>query len=389
LIRVAFTLIGGKNWIGGHNYLLNLLRALAACEQQTITPVLFVAPQAREDAAEFAAIPGVDIITTDLLDQHRRKSQLLQALICGRMTAISKLFTEHRIDIVFEAAQFFGWRLGLPAIAWIPDFQHKSLPHLFSKAAWWKREIGFRLQVMGGRHIMLSSNDARKACEYFYPASRGRTSTVQFAVPAGDAPDLAAARRIADSYGLPQDFIFMPNQFWRHKNHIQVLDALTILRERGVKVVIAACGAQYDPRSPDHFPAFALELKARGLENSMRLLEPIPHAHLVALMLCCQALLNPSLFEGWSTTVEEARAMGTPMLLSDLDVHREQMGDAARYFRRDSTMTLADALQFLPRFDAASRNAVIETAAREAAQRVAAFASCFADLARGVLGDTA
>ena len=392
MIRVAFTLIGGRNWTGGHNYLLNLLRALAVHQRDAIVPVLFVADEPGDDAATspaaaFASIPGVEIVRTKSLSAHLRKRQLLQALVWGRVPALSRLFAQHRIDLVFEAAQFFGWRLGLPAIAWIPDFQHKALPHLFSKGAWWKREIGFRAQIMGGRNIMLSSDDARRACEHFYPATRGRTRTVHFAVPAGDdAPDLASARAIADSYGLPQDFIFMPNQFWRHKNHRRVLEALAILRERGENVVVAASGKQHDPRAPDYFPQFEQDLKAQGLDNSLRLLGLIPYAHLAALMQCCQALLNPSLFEGWSTTVEEARAMGTPMLLSDLDVHREQMGSEARYFQRDSSQDLANGLQAAPSFDAHRRAAAVAMARAEAEMRVRAFASDFSSLAHDATG---
>ncbi len=41
-------------------------------------------------------------------------------------------------------------------------------------------------------------------------------------------------------------------------------------------------------------------------------------------MLCSTALINPSQFEGWSTTVEEAKSLGVKMLLSDLEVHKEQ-----------------------------------------------------------------
>ena len=48
-------------------------------------------------------------------------------------------------------------------------------------------------------------------------------------------------------------------------------------------------------------------------------------------MCASVALLNPSHFEGWSTTVEEARALGVPMLLSDLDVHLEQAQGIARF----------------------------------------------------------
>jgi glycosyltransferase involved in cell wall biosynthesis len=49
-------------------------------------------------------------------------------------------------------------------------------------------------------------------------------------------------------------------------------------------------------------------------------------------MRACTAIINPSLSEGWSTTVEEAKSLGVPMLLSDLRVHREQAGDGADYF---------------------------------------------------------
>ena len=56
------------------------------------------------------------------------------------------------------------------------------------------------------------------------------------------------------------------------------------------------------------------------------------------------ALINPSRFEGWSTTVEEAKSFGVPLILSDIDVHHEQAGEAARYFGLDDPATLADAL---------------------------------------------
>ncbi|TIN29445.1 hypothetical protein [Mesorhizobium sp.] len=43
----------------------------------------------------------------------------------------------------------------------------------------------------------------------------------------------------------------------------------------------------------------------------------------VALIGAADYLLKPSHIEGWSTTVEEAKSLGTPMLLSDIPLHRE------------------------------------------------------------------
>lgn len=381
-MRVAFTLIGDKDWTGGYNYLLNLLATLAQHQKDQLTPVLFVgAACSHDDVAAFAAIPGVELVQTPLLNASRRAGSLMQAMLRGRDVPMQRLFLAHRIDVVFESAQFFGWRLGIPAIAWIPDFQHKVLPHLFSRGAWWKREIGFRAQVLGGRAIMLSSNDARHACEHYYPSTRGRTRTVHFAVPPGPETPYAEARAIADSYGLPEHFFFMPNQFWRHKNHGLVLDALVLLRQRGTQVVVAASGKQVDPRAPDYFPAFQARLEQAGLQDVFRLLGMIPYAHLSMLMRASSALLNPSLFEGWSTTVEEARSLGTPMVLSDLDVHWEQMGKDALYFDRQSAQSLADALEGFISLDASQRALCAKAARGVAFQRVEQFARDFAELA--------
>jgi glycosyltransferase involved in cell wall biosynthesis len=56
------------------------------------------------------------------------------------------------------------------------------------------------------------------------------------------------------------------------------------------------------------------------------------------------ALINPSLFEGWSTTVEEAKSLGVPMLLSGIALHREQAGTRAQYFDPHSEFEAAECL---------------------------------------------
>ena len=98
------------------------------------------------------------------------------------------------------------------------------------------------------------------------------------------------------------------------------------------------------------------------------------------LMQASTALLNPSLFEGWSTTVEEARAAGVPMLLSDLPVHREQAGELATYFDRNSAASLADAMTAFKPLTPAQRMARRAQARGEAAVRVAGFAADFVQL---------
>lgn len=380
MTRVAFTLIGGKNWTGGYNYLLNLVRALAEHASERIQPVLFFGNDIDEqDTVPFERITGVLVFKSAVFNEANKGKRLRQALLTGCDQSAARAFSEQNIDVVFESAQFYGWRFPVRAVAWIPDFQHRYLRHLFDFKAYWKREIGFQVQVLSGRDVMLSSEDARQDCERFYTSTKGRTHVVSFAVPVSKVVDEVTARSIADSYGLPKSFFFLPNQFWKHKNHECVIQALSLLKARGLNVVVAASGKQADPRDLTHFPRLKLLIESNGLTENFRLLGLIPHEHIPALMQCCVALINPSTFEGWSTTVEEAKVMGAPMILSSLRVHKEQ-NDRAAFFDPRSPDELADRLEKASFNIGAKNMAEKRDASQLASARMNIFANKFADL---------
>lgn len=376
MIRVGFPLIGGKGWTGGYNYLLNLVRVVGAHAGDRITPVLLFGPEASEaEVAPFRAVPGAEIVTDPAFGSLGRARRLARALAVGLDAEAARVFRRADIQVVFEAAQFFGWRLGVPALAWIPDFQHKHLPQLFSRAALLKRDIGFETQIRSGRRIMLSSEDARADCERFHPASRGRTAVVRFAIPRDQPVTAEEAKEAQLRHGLPDGFFFLPNQFWKHKNHAVVIEALGRIRAEGGAAVVAASGGQLDPRDPDHFNTLMARAKALGVQDQFRPLGLIPYADIPRLMRASAALINPSRFEGWSTTVEEAKATGTPMILSDLGVHREQAAGEAQFFPPED----ADALARLMTDWRALPNAARNDAASEAAARSLSSAIAFAD----------
>ena len=54
------------------------------------------------------------------------------------------------------------------------------------------------------------------------------------------------------------------------------------------------------------------------------------------------AVIQPSLFEGWSTVVEDARCLGKKMSLSDFPVHLEQNPPGSVFFERNSPQELAN-----------------------------------------------
>ncbi len=185
----------------------------------------------------------------------------------------------------------------------------------------------------------------------------------------------AEPHQVIEKYGLPSCFFYLPNQFWRHKNHQVVIDALEILKHRGIDVVVAASGSSHNSKDSSYFSNLMMQVEQRGIAANFRYLGMIPIDDVYALLRSATALINPSSFEGWSTTVEEAKSFGTPMFLSDINVHREQAANGL-FFDLHDPAALANHL-------AAAAAAFTPLEPRlllpDVDRRVAAFAADFAD----------
>src|SRR5690606_26082660 len=59
------------------------------------------------------------------------------------------------------------------------------------------------------------------------------------------------------------------------------------------------------------------------------------------------AVINPSLFEGWSSTVEEAKALGKSVILSNIPAHVEQNPHKGIFFDPKNPYELAERMEFV------------------------------------------
>ena len=69
-----------------------------------------------------------------------------------------------------------------------------------------------------------------------------------------------------------------------------------------------------------------------NLNKCIKILGFIDRSEQLRLMKESYAIIQPSLFEGWSTVVEDAKAMNKFIFLSNLPVHKEQSPVNACYF---------------------------------------------------------
>lgn len=346
MIRVAFLLEGNpKNWMGGVNYLRNLVEAIMRLDDRRITPVLFCGKQFPQDVLD--EFPLLEINRSTLLDRKSLPWVGRRILRQLRLPSyfLYRLLKQKSIDVLSHSSE--GEQLLQPMlqIGWVPDFQHMHLPHFFPGHQLAAREYALRQVCEKSDRIVVSSHCAQQDLMDFYPEMARKSEVLQFAVPMPAASNLLSEAVLRHKYGLEGNYVYIPNQFWAHKNHQLIVEALGLLKAEGVLIQCVMTGGGVDSRNPEFLANLMKRVSSLGVDSEFKVLGVVPYREVLSLMRYAHSVLNPSLFEGWSTTVEEAKAMGKLLLLSDIPVHREQAGDIAHFFNKDSPDALAQVLR--------------------------------------------
>ncbi len=262
------------------------------------------------------------------------------------------------------------------------------LPEMFSQRELRLRDKFFRKLARMSTALVLSSECAKNDFLSFLPDYKGSVALLQFVAQIPKEVYDETPWDKLRHYGIPKKFIYLPSQYWKHKNHVSVIKALKILKDKNKDFFVVCTGNQNDYRNPGHFDFLKKEIHVNGLAGQIALLGLVPLDHLYAFMRQSLAILNPSLFEGWSTTVEEAKSLGKKVLLSDIPVHKEQAPPAGVYFDPQSPEQLADKMLETWENTPSGPDWNMEERARaELPKRVKNFADEFTDILKKAVSD--
>ena len=378
MIRVGFSI--GVSFLGSVNYYRNLINAIWELPDRQIQPVFFIGKQADEKILE--GLHPVEVIRTDWFDQFTPRWAVRKASqhLFHRDPLMERFLKKHRIDVLSHS-DFLGKGASIPAICWIGDFQHRNQPQYFTALERWYRDHDFRLQARYATRVILSSHDAQRDLEAFDPSHVDRSRVLQFVSRPSVGKETTDIKSLQERYHFSGSYFHLPNQFWAHKNHRLVLDALCILKEQGNPVLVLSTGSTEDYRRPKYFSelmAYAAEL---DVLDCFRVLGIVPYNDLIGLMVNSVALINPSRAEGWSTPVEEAKSLGKRIILSNLPVHLEQNPLGGVYVGLDDPSELASAMmKVLETYDQIVDSDRMEQAKQALPGRIQSFAKTYQDI---------
>lgn len=232
------------------------------------------------------------------------------------------------------------------AVGWIPDFQHIHLPHLFASEEITARDRTYTQLAESCQKVIVSSQAVFRDFSTRFPQNADKACVLPFPslfAASGIQPEIGGTLK---KYHLPAKFALVPNQFWVHKNHAILPPALAALRVTERRLPIVLTGAPADYRDPANaaLSNFLQDVAQNGVRDEVYMLGAVNRDELLDLLRSTSLIIQPSLSEGWNTTLEDAKALGVPIACSDLEVHQEQCGEEAFYFDPKNPQSLAEAL---------------------------------------------
>ena len=345
--RLGLIFINDEHWVGGTYYTINLVHTLNLLTEEDKPEIVTFSNDG--DFTKLQKETQYPYLKYEAFEQEKlgvlsRLANKITSKVLKKV--IFKQQYKGHLDALF-IMQRSGYLESIPVekrIYWIPDFQDKHYPEFFTQEGLAKKHDRSQWIADHAKNIILSSKAVKKDWEKFYPNFKGRTKVVHFAVthPEYDSLEITELTR---KFNLPEKYFFAPNQFWAHKNHMVVIKAAEILKKQGIPIIIAFSGKENDNRNPGYTEKLKAYVKENNLEDVIRFLGFLDRKEQLKLMKHSVAVIQPSLFEGWSTVIEDAMAMNQRVIASDLEVNKEQLVDKGLYFEKNNPNDLAEKLK--------------------------------------------
>jgi glycosyltransferase involved in cell wall biosynthesis len=349
-LRIGFSLDAQRLWMGGLSYYENLLSSVALVRKPDEHRLIAVVSgdtnrfgNLLRHFDEIYQLPDTRVI-------EKAKDTIAQILTSRKATAwltpeatFSCHLRKHRVDVAFLTKDPLA-NFRVPKVCWFPDFQYLYYPEMFTPDDYKAYSRAATNIAKYADRIILNSNAVREDFLRVAPNHADKLLVLPFVAWIEDELYADNAKLVSQKYHLPEKFFYLPNQFWKHKNHKVVLDALVLAKSVVPDLVIVSSGILDDYRDRQYPSEFVASISSHGVRGCFILLGLIPRRHVYGLMRRSLAVLQPSLFEGWSSSIEEAKSLGKRIIASDIQVHREQNAPDANYFDPHNPQQLADLL---------------------------------------------
>lgn len=321
-IRIVIDAFGGKDWIGGLYYKRNVLYSILQNKWIKDNFKIYVLTK-KENRQYFN-----DFINNITIIESTSKMYRLKVLYYAVINRAKYIY-----PVDYSIPSF----LKITPIYWLPDFQHKYYPKNFSDQEIKHRDTLARYIAKSNYPLILSSRTCKEDFIKFY-GEKKECYILHFVSFIENYINELSARlekEIMEKCGLyKKRYVCIMNQFWIHKNHEVVFKTIKRLNMLGKcsDLLFVFTGNISDYRSTEYEKKMKDLIDEEQIKDRIVMLGFLSRQDQICILKNADFVIQPSLFEGWGTVLEDSRVLDKTLILSDIPVHREQMYDKCILF---------------------------------------------------------
>lgn len=317
---------------GSETYLLELLRQWHATLADEI--VVYAGPSGKRKLQRFSRWRHIAVPYNEDNPFGRLRAEQF---------ALPRLLNAEKFDVVFSPGNFLPVRAKAPQVVSVLDLQDRHFPQYFTWKRRAARRVLFAFSAKKADRLIAISEATRQDLISLMGVPAHKIHAIHLGVdhsPAAVEP--ARIEAVRARYTLPKRFCYLPAKTYPHKNHLVLLDALALLRERNLIVPLMLTGG-----ADVAHEAVLARIERNGLQDQVRHLGFVDFDEIAPLYHAAALLAFPSSFEGFGLPVLEAMVCGCPVVTSDKMSLAELVGDAALVVEPTDAPALAEAIACL------------------------------------------
>jgi len=262
----------------------------------------------------------------------------------GLITRLERQLIDKKIDLVyFLAPTSYATALRrLPYIFTVWDLCHRDhpeFPEVGSNGEFVRRENLYRFAINRSFLTITDSPELSARIQKRYGTDEERLLPMPFQVaPFINSLDDCDGCSIIERLSLPTDYLFYPAQFWAHKNHARIIQALSILKGQGYNYNAVFCGG--DKGNKAYLERLAKDM---GVNSQIYFIGFVAEVDMVRLYRGAKALVMPTYFGPTNIPPLEAWKLKKPVIYSS--TLSRQADDATVGVNPDSAEELASAIR--------------------------------------------
>lgn len=338
--NVAILLTSEPQNGGEHQYLMLLAESLKKCNGKYFNLIAISCNRfwnnwCKEQNVHYIQVKIVPYTEKEMEIQTKHPFLFLY----NNMTidAIGKIIRQNRVSLLICGQQgTFLPKYSCKVIRPVHDLMHRYEPGFREiRSSYEAREILFKGVARLSDTVLVDSELGKKQFieSYYNKLHFPKIEVLPFAAPRH------INKRNEEYINTPKKYVFYPAQFWEHKNHINLIKAIKIVKEKEKDICLVLVGSEKNA-----LRKIKKVIQENDLQENVFILGFVSNGQITYLYRHAIALVMPSYFGPTNIPPLEAMALGCPTIVSNKYAMGEQVGNAGLLFNPDSPQEIAECI---------------------------------------------